>query len=65
MSKLRELRKRVGITAVELAEKSGVKERTIRSYELGQRDIKKMSLENAIKLAKVLDCKVEELVEQD
>lgn len=63
MNKLKEFRKNAGITAVELAEKSGVKERTIRSYELCQRDIMKMSLGNAIKICKVLECKVEDLVE--
>lgn len=51
---LRECRLSAGMTIHELSVKSGVSERTIQSYELGQRSLKKASAEIIFSLAKVL-----------
>lgn len=51
---LREYRLRAGMTRHELSVKSGVSERAIQSYEVGQRSLKKASAEIVYSLAMVL-----------
>ena len=48
-----------------LAEKSGVNLRTLQQYELGAKDINKASGSTLVALARVLGCKVEDLLEYD
>lgn len=51
---LRAYRLIAGMTRHELSVKSGVSERTIQSYEVGQRSLKKASVEIVYSLARVL-----------
>ena len=63
MSNLKRIRTEYGITQGQLAIKSHVKLRTIRAYEQGYRDINKATYENLKALARVLCCKIEDLLE--
>lgn len=60
---LKRLRVFAGLSQGELAELSGVSIRQIQMFEQGQRDINKTQVMNVVKLARVLGCEVEELVE--
>lgn len=51
---LREYRLSSGMSRHELSVKSGVSERAIQSYEVGQRSLKKASVEIVYSIAKVL-----------
>ena len=51
---LRQYRLSAGMTRYELSVKSGVSERAIQSYELGQRSLKKASAKIVYSLARVL-----------
>lgn len=48
----------------ELAQQSGVSVRTIQQYEQRRKDINKAQTETLLKIARVLVCKVEDLVEK-
>ena len=52
------------MTRLELAMKSGVALNMIIKYENGQRDIKKAQVQTVIRLAKVLNCTIEDLIEK-
>lgn len=65
MKNIKRLRHEKELTARELAELTGISAGTIRKYELGERDINKASAIIVYKLAKVLDCKIEDLLELD
>jgi transcriptional regulator with XRE-family HTH domain len=65
MKNIRRLREQKELTARELSELSGVSATSIRKYELAERDINKASGIILYKLAKVLDCTIEELLEID
>ena len=56
------LRKAIGITQKELADKTGINIRQIQKYESGEYDTGKMMLRNAITLADALECDVRELL---
>ena len=58
------MRKAIGLTQKELAEKSGVKLRMIQQYEQRAKDINKATASNLFALAQVLGCKAEDLLEQ-
>ena len=58
---IRKIRKQRHMTLEELAEKSGVSRVNINRYELGSHEPK---VSAAIKIAKALDCSVEELMEE-
>ncbi|WP_374041738.1 helix-turn-helix domain-containing protein, partial [uncultured Treponema sp.] len=49
----------------ELSEISGVPLRTIQQYEQGQKNINSAKAETVLKLAKVLECSAEDLMEID
>lgn len=51
---LRQYRLSAGMTRYELSVKSGVSERAIQSYEVGQRSLKKASAKTVYSLARVL-----------
>jgi transcriptional regulator with XRE-family HTH domain len=51
----------MNMTRAELAEKSDVKECVIVAYEFGRRAVK---LDNMVKLAKALKCKVDDIIEK-
>ena len=60
---LKLLRKNSGLSQRELAEQSGVPLRTIQQYEQRRKDINKAQAEYLVMFAKVLCCKVEDLIE--
>ena len=62
-TKLQELRKNIGYSQRELAEKSGVNLRTLQQYELKAKDINKAATTTLLSLAKTLGCKIEDLLE--
>lgn len=57
-NRLKEIRLAKGLTLREVAEKVGMTYQAIGHYEHGNR---KISLDTAVKLAAVLDCKVDDL----
>ena len=59
--KLKEIRKRKGLTQKKLSEMSGINRVTIAKYET---DINEPSLRNAVILANVLGEKIEEFIEE-
>lgn len=65
MNNLKRLREQKELTARELSEMSGVGAPTIRSYEIYKRDINKASAIILYKLAKALECRIEDLLEID
>lgn len=58
-NRINQLRKESGITAVELAHRIGVAERTMRYYEDGRRD---PNTETLNKLAEIFDCTIDYLL---
>lgn len=63
MTNLKRIRRESGLTQAGLAEKSGVNVRMIQHYEQGQKPINSAEALTVYKLAKALDCTVEELLE--
>lgn len=61
---LKRLRTLCGHTQAELAEHAGVSLRSIQMYEQRNKDINKASVETVYRLAKVLGCTVEDLMEK-
>ena len=61
---LKRIRKAYGFTQSELAELSGVSLRSIQMYEQRNKDINKASAETLFRIAKVLGCTIEDLVEK-
>ncbi|MBQ8814419.1 MAG: helix-turn-helix transcriptional regulator [Lachnospiraceae bacterium] len=61
---LKLLRQKAGLSQRELAELSGVPVRTIQQYEQRQKNINKAQAEYLVMLAKLLCCKVDELIEK-
>lgn len=59
---LKDIRETRGLTQKELSIKSGVPERTIRSYEQNTRDIKKASWGTLVALSDVLQCGIHEII---
>ncbi len=64
-TRLKAQRKMVGYSQRELAEKAGVNLRTLQQYEIRAKDINKAAGATLLSLAKVLGCRVEDLVEYD
>lgn len=64
MNSLKCRRKSAGLTQLELAERSGVKLRMIRAYEQNCQDISKAEAGSVARLARVLSCGVEDLVDK-
>jgi len=62
---LAKLRKEKGLTQMKLAKLSGVNKRMIEHYEIGYKDIHKVQGLTLYKLALVLDCKIEDLLEDE
>ena len=63
-SSLKSLRTSAGLTQAELAGRVGISVRTLQDYEQGQKDIGGTSLRTAVKMAEVLGCKPEDLLEE-
>ena len=61
---LKRIRATYGCTQAELAQRSGVSLRSIQMYEQRNKDINKASAETLYRLAKVLGCTMEALIEK-
>ena len=61
---LKRIRIAYGFTQAELARRSGVSLRSIQMYEQRNKDINKASVDTIYRLAKVLGCTVEDLIER-
>lgn len=61
---LKRIRTAYGCTQAELAEKAGVSLRSIQMYEQRNKDINRASAESLYRIAKVLGCSMEDLIEQ-
>ena len=63
-TKLKKIRDAAGLSQSELSKKAGVSLRSIQMYEQRNKDINKASAETVHRLAKVLGCTVEDLIEK-
>ena len=63
MKQLAQIRKEKNLTQSQLAKAAGVSFRMIQYYEQGKKDINVASAITLYKIATVLDCKVEDLLE--
>lgn len=61
---LKRIRTAYGCTQAALAQKANVSPRSIQMYEQRKRDINKASVETIYRIAKVLGCSIEDLVEK-
>ena len=61
---LKRIRTAYGVTQAELAQRSDVSLRSIQMYEQRNKDINKASVDTIYRLAKVLGCTVEDLIER-
>ena len=61
---LKRIRTTYGCTQAELADLSGVSLRSIQMYEQRRKDINKASTESVYRIAKVLGCSIEDLLEK-
>ena len=64
MTNLRRKRLENGLSRKELAIQSGIKLRTIESYEQRLRNINKVKIETLIKLSKALNCEIKDIIEK-
>ena len=65
MSNLKRIREVSGLSQSGLSKESGVNIQMIQHYEQGVRSINKAQAQTVHKLAKVLNCSMEELIEND
>lgn len=61
---LKRIRTAYGVTQVKLAERSGVSLRSIQMYEQRNKNINKATVDSMYRLAKVLGCTIEDLIEK-
>lgn len=64
MNKLKAARTNKGITQKQLSELAAVPIKTLQKYESGERDILKAEVGAVIRIAKILEVNIEDLVEQ-
>lgn len=64
MSNLKKLREEASLSQNKLATLSGVSNRMIQYYEQGVRNINKAQAETLFKLAQILNCSIEDLIEK-
>lgn len=65
MKNLKRIRKECGMSQSQLANASNVSIRMIQYYEQGANDINRAEARNVYKLAKALNCTMEELLEPE
>ena len=63
MNKLKKIRVQQGLSQSLLSKKANVSLRTLQAYEQDDRDLNKAQAETVYKLAKALNCKMEELID--
>lgn len=61
-SKLARRRAELGLTQEQLAERAGVRHQAISNFETGWRSLSSGSVSTALKLARALDCTIEDLL---
>lgn len=61
MTAIRYIRKRLNMTQEQLSERTGISQTNMSRYESGER---KLTLENAAKIANALGCTVDELLKK-
>ena len=61
--KLKELRERSGMSQSQLAKAAGVNYRTLQDYEMGRSNIDGAKLKTLLSLCQTLNCRLDELVE--
>jgi DNA-binding XRE family transcriptional regulator len=64
MNKIKKYREENGISLNDLSQKTNINYNTLRSYEYGYRDIKKMNIETALKLTRVLKISINDLIDK-
>lgn len=62
---LKRIRQLYGLTQAELADRTGVSLRSIQMYEQRNKNINKASVDTVYRLAKVLGCTIEDLLERE
>lgn len=62
---IKALRESRGLSQSQMAKSTGVSVRTLQSYEQGQRDIYKMQLQTASRIAQALGVEIEKLLETE
>ena len=63
MTQLQDRRKAVGMSQSERAKAAQVSIRTLQALEVGARNIDKVSVLTALKLARALECSIEDILE--
>ncbi len=63
MTQLQDRRKATGMSQSELAREAQMSVRTLQSLETGARNIDKVSVLTALKLARALGCSIEDILE--
>ena len=63
MTQLQMIRKGTGMSQSELASKAEMSIRTLQALEVGARNIDKVSVLTALKLARALGCSIEDILE--
>lgn len=63
MNKLKKIRVQQGLSQSLLSKKANVSLRSLQAYEQDDRDLNKAQAETVYKLAKALNCKMEELID--
>lgn len=64
MNKIKKYREENGISLNDLSQQTNINYNTLRSYEYGYRDIKKMNIETALKLTRVLKISINDLIDK-
>lgn len=62
MATLKEIRKKLGMTQKELAEKAGINIRQLQKYESGEYSLENMTIKTANLISGALECSVETLI---
>lgn len=63
MTQLQLRRQGAGMSQSELAKKADMSVRTLQALEVGARNIDKVSVLTALKLARALDCNIEDILD--
>ena len=64
-TKLKAMRLKSGLSQSQLAEKADLKLRTLQAYEAGQRSFDSARIDILLRTALILDCKLEDLLENE
>lgn len=64
MNRIKKYREENGMSLNDLSQKTNINYNTLRSYEYGYRDIKKMNIETALKLTRVLKISINDLIDK-